>query len=56
MENRNPILRFGIISDGKRSSCWRVRAGMAKPELFMEREGYGKKTGSSHRSVGVLRV
>jgi hypothetical protein len=43
MENRSPILRFGIISDGKRSSYWRVRAGMAKPELFMEREGYGKK-------------
>jgi hypothetical protein len=43
MENRSPILRFGIISDGKRSSYWRVRAGMAKSELFMEREGYGKK-------------
>jgi hypothetical protein len=40
--NRSPILRFGILSDGKRSSYWRVRAGVARPELFLEREGFGK--------------
>ncbi len=27
----------------KRSSYWRLRAGVAKPELFLEREDYGKK-------------
>jgi hypothetical protein len=43
VENRSPIMGFAISSDGKRSSSWRVRAGMAKPELFLEREGYGKK-------------
>jgi hypothetical protein len=43
MDNRNPILRFGILSDGKRSSYWRVRAGVARPELFLEREGSGKQ-------------
>jgi hypothetical protein len=43
MGNRSPILRFGILSDGKRSSYWRVRAGVAKPELFLEREGFGKR-------------
>ena len=43
VENRSPIVGFAIRSDGKRSSYWRVRAGMAKPELFLEREGYGKK-------------
>jgi hypothetical protein len=30
-------------TDGKRSSYWRLRAGVAAPELFLEREGYGKK-------------
>jgi hypothetical protein len=43
MDNRSPILRFGILSDGKRSSYWRVRAGVARPELFLEREGFGKQ-------------
>ena len=41
MENKSPILRFGISVDGKRSSYWRLRAGVVKPELFMEREAYG---------------
>jgi hypothetical protein len=43
MDNRSPILRFGITSDGKRSSYWRVRASVKQPELYLEREGYGKK-------------
>src|SRR5512133_3993583 len=43
MENRSPILRFGITTEGGRSSYWRVRAGLKQPELFLEREGYGKK-------------
>lgn len=43
MTNQSPIIRFGITSDGKRSSYWRLRAGLAKPELFLEREDYGKK-------------
>jgi hypothetical protein len=43
MDNRSPILRFGILSDGKRSSYWRVRAGVARPELFLERESFGKR-------------
>jgi hypothetical protein len=38
MENRSPILRFGITTEGRRSSYWRVRAGMKQPELFLERE------------------
>ena len=42
VSNQSPILRFGITCDGKRSSYWRVRAGMAKPELFLEHEGFGK--------------
>ena len=42
MSNQSPILRFGITCDGKRSSYWRVRAGMAKPELFLEHQGFGK--------------
>ena len=42
MDNRSPIVRFGITSDGKRSACWRLRSGMAKPELFLEREGQGR--------------
>jgi hypothetical protein len=41
--NQRPILLFGITTDLKRSSYWRVRAGTAKPELFFEREGCGKK-------------
>jgi hypothetical protein len=42
VDNRSPIVRFGITSDGKRSACWRLRSGMAKPELFLEREGQGR--------------
>src|SRR5215204_5480604 len=43
VSNQSPIVCFGIKSGRKRSSYWRVRVGMAKPELFLEREGYGKK-------------
>jgi hypothetical protein len=43
MSNLSPILRFGITVDGKRTPYWRLRAGMKQPELFLEREGYGKK-------------
>jgi hypothetical protein len=43
VENISPIIRFGITSNGKRSSYWRVRADMNDPELFLEREGWGKK-------------
>jgi hypothetical protein len=43
VDNQSPILRFGITADGKRSSYRRLRAGVAKPELFLEGEGYGKK-------------
>jgi hypothetical protein len=32
---------FGITVDEKRSSCWRVRAGAHRPELFIEREHPG---------------
>ena len=39
--NQSPIIWFGIKCGGRRSSYWRVRAGMAKPELFLEREGHG---------------
>jgi hypothetical protein len=41
--NQSPIICFGITSDGKRSSYWRLRCGVAKPEQFLEREDYGKK-------------
>lgn len=43
MDNRSPIIHFGITTGGKRSSYWRVRSGMKRPELFLEREAYGKK-------------
>lgn len=43
MENRSPIIRFAITSNGKRAAYWRLRAGLKEPELFLEREGYGKK-------------
>jgi hypothetical protein len=36
-------IRFGITVDGKRSSYWRVRSGMKQPELFLEREAYGRQ-------------
>ena len=42
VENRSPI-RFAIRSGGKRAGYWRLRAGLKLPELFLEREGYGKK-------------
>ena len=43
MSNQSPIIKFGITADGKRASYWRVRAGMKQPELFLEREAYGKQ-------------
>jgi hypothetical protein len=43
VDNRSPVIRFGITTDGRRSSYWRVRAGMKQPELFLEREGHGKR-------------
>jgi hypothetical protein len=43
VENKSPIICFGITVDGKRSSYWRLRAGVKQPEVFLEREGYGKK-------------
>jgi hypothetical protein len=43
VDNQSPVLCFGITTGGKRSSYWRLRAGMAKPELFLERESYGKQ-------------
>lgn len=43
VENNSPILRFGIIVGDRRSLYWRLRAGVAKPELFMEREAYGAR-------------
>lgn len=42
VSNQSPIIKFGITTDGKRSSYWRLRAGMKRPELFLEREAYGK--------------
>lgn len=42
MSNQSPIIRFGITANGKRSSYWRLRAGAKQPELFLEREAYGK--------------
>lgn len=42
MSNQSRIIKFGITTDGKRSSYWRLRAGMKQPELFLEREAYGK--------------
>ena len=43
VKNRSPIISFGIACGAKRSACWRLRAGVAKPELFLEREGQGKR-------------
>ena len=43
MENRSPVICFAITSGGKRAAYWRLRAGLKQPELFLEREGYGKK-------------
>lgn len=42
MDTASPILQFGIASGGSRTGCWRVRAGARQPELFVEREGYGR--------------
>ncbi len=41
VENRSPVISFGISSGDKRSAYWRVRSGMKKPELFIEREDHG---------------
>ena len=43
MSNRSPMLCFGIMTNGLRSPYWRVRAGVANPELFLEREGSGRR-------------
>jgi hypothetical protein len=43
VENKSPIICFGITAGGKRSSYWRVRAGAKQPELFLEREGCDKR-------------
>jgi hypothetical protein len=43
VENRSPIICFAIKSGSKRAAYWRLRAGLKQPELFLEREGYGKK-------------
>jgi hypothetical protein len=43
MSNQSPLLRFALAVDGNRSSYWRLRAGMVKPELFLEREGFGNR-------------
>jgi hypothetical protein len=53
VDNKSPILGFGIMSDGKRSSYWRVRAGVAKPELCMERESNGKEWHFSLHASGL---
>lgn len=42
VENMSPILRFGITTGDQRSSYWRLRSGMKKAELYLEREGHGK--------------
>jgi hypothetical protein len=52
VENQSLIIRFGITADSKRSSFWRVRAGMKQPELFLEREDYGTKYHFSLRASG----
>jgi|tagenome__1003787_1003787.scaffolds.fasta_scaffold20872815_2 hypothetical protein len=52
VQNASPILRFGITAEGKRSSCWRLRAGVEKPELFLEREAPGKKVHLSLHASG----
>jgi len=52
VENRSPITCFAITSDGKRAAYWRLRAGLKQPELFLEREGYGKKFHFSLRASG----
>jgi hypothetical protein len=43
VENRSPIICFAITSGSKRAAYWRIRAGVKQPELFLQREGYGKK-------------
>jgi len=52
VENRSPITCFAITSDVKRAAYWRLRAGPKQPELFLEREGYGKKVHFSLRASG----
>jgi len=41
MSDESRIIRFGIRVEGRRSRCWRLRAGAHKVELFLERENYG---------------
>jgi hypothetical protein len=53
VENKSPIICFGITAGaGKRSSYWRLRAGAKQPELFLEREAYGKKLHFSLHASG----
>jgi hypothetical protein len=59
MGDQSPDARFGINVCNRRSSYWRIRAGMAKPELFVERERFGKRfhfslheSGQWHLKVG----
>jgi hypothetical protein len=42
VSNQSPMIKFGITADGKRSSYWRLRSDMDDPELYLEREGYGR--------------
>lgn len=56
VNNQSPIIRFGITADGKRTSYWRVRAGVKQPELFLEREGSGKKFHFSLHASGYWRM
>lgn len=43
VSNSSPSIRFGITAGGARSPYWRLRAGMKQPELFLEREDYGRR-------------
>jgi len=35
VRNESPIIKFGITTDGKRSSYWRLRAGMKRPDCSL---------------------
>jgi hypothetical protein len=52
VSDESPIIEFGITTDGKRSSYWRLRAGVKRPELFLEREAYGKRWHFSMHASG----
>jgi hypothetical protein len=56
VSNESPIIEFGITTDGKRSSYWRPRAGVKRPELFLEREAYGKRWHFSMHASGRWHV